>query len=470
MQLKPFFEPRSVAIIGIRIHVPELEFNILKNLLEYGYQGAIYPVHPTASEILGIKAYPSVKDTPGDVDLAVISTPRSIVPKIVKECTEKGIKLIIIVSQGFADAEDEEGKELQEEVIRIARKGGARIVGPNTLGTVNAFINFSTSFARQLDMQRIPVGVICQTGMFLANSPQLKLLGKGIDLGNACDVNCAECLEYFGQDPEVRLIVMHIEGMREGRKFLEVCGQVAKKKPILALKTGTSEKAAKAALSHTGSLVGRDDVWDAAFRHCGVVRVSDHDELGDMAKTFLHLPLVKGRRLGVISMSGGIGIMSLDACEKYDLEMAKLSSEAERKLIEMSPPWMGIGNPVDLWPAIMTSRRPVTEVLRTGLHIVLSDQNVDAVLLIAAAYFERLSTPVTQIVFEAADTFRDKPIVWWPYEGWMYQICLSELEKKVGGAGVAIFPSPDRAIRALAKLADYTEFRLRSEVGSSTSH
>ncbi len=463
-QLKPFFEPESIAFIGFRMHVMELELSILKFLLECGYKGALYPIHPRESEISGVKTYPCVKEIPGEVDLAVIATPRSIVPGIVRECTEKGIKSIIIISQGFADASGEEGKELQKEVLKIAKEGGARILGPNTIGTVNAFSNFSTSFARMLYTERIPIGLICQTGMFFANSPQLKLVGKGIDLGNACDIDCIDCLEYFEQDPEIKLIVMHIEGMKEGRRFLEVSSRVAKKKPILALKTGTTERAAKAALSHTGSLVGRDDVWDAAFKQCGVVRVNNHDELSDMTKTFLHLPLMKGRRLGVISMSGGVGIMCLDACERYGLQMAKLSPEAERKIVEMSPPWMGMGNPVDLWPAIMTSRRPLTEVIGTALYTLLSDQNVDAVFLIAADYFERLSTPISQVIVEAANTFRDKPIVWWPYEGWMYQVSPGELEEKVNGAGVAIFPSPERAIRALAGLVNYSEFRSRSRL------
>jgi len=460
-QLKPFFEPKSIALIGVRMHVMELEFNILKFLLECGYKGALYPIHRRDSEISGVKTYPSVKEIPGEVDLAVIATPRSTVPSIVRECTEKGIKSIIIESQGFADANDEEGQKLQNVVLRIAEEGGARILGPNTLGTANAFSNFSVSFAKQLDMQRIPIGVICQTGMFISNSSQLKLLGKGIDLGNACDIDCIECLEYFGQDPDIKLIVLHIEGMKEGRRFLEVSSRVAKKKPVLALKTGGSERAAKAALSHTGSLVGRDDVWDAAFKQCGVTRVSSFGELSDMTKAFLHLPLMKGRELGVISMSGGLGIMSLDACERCGLEMAKLSPETERKLIEMSPPWMGIGNPVDLWPAILTSRRPLTEVIEAALYSLLSDQNVNAVLLIAAAYFERLSTPLTKVVLEAANTFKDKPIVWWPYEGWMYQVYPSELEEKVEKAGVAIFPTPEGAIRALAGLANYSEFRNR---------
>ncbi len=210
--LKPFLEPQSVAIIGLSRKTGEQGNNALENLLSYGYQGKIYPINPNTSEILGVKAYPSIRDVETPVDLAVISTNRSRVPAHVRECAERGIKCISIVTQGFIDAGDEEGRRLFKEIADIAKSSGCRILGPNSFGSANVYHNFCSAFAR-ISMQRNPVGLICQTGSLFNSSSEFRFTGKGLDIGNICNIDFADCLEYFEDDPEVKVIVLHIEGM-----------------------------------------------------------------------------------------------------------------------------------------------------------------------------------------------------------------------------------------------------------------
>jgi len=408
-QVKLFIEPKSIALVGVSSHTGEHAFNILETMLNLGYKGEVYPINPRATNILGKKTYSSIGEIDADIDLAVISTPRSQVPDIVEECIKKGIEAIIIVGQGFADADDEVGKGLQEKIIRMARNSGTRIIGPNTVGVANPFINFTTSFAKQPEMKRLPIGVICQTGMFFGSFPDLKILGKGIDLGNACDLDFADCLEYFEYDQDTEIIFLHIEGIKNGRRFMEVAKRVARKKPILALKTGLSPRSAKVAQSHTGSITGKKEIWEAVFKQCGIIRVMDFDEIGDLIKAFSYLPLMKGRTIGIISLSGGIGLMAMDGCEEYQLDIPDFSPETRKKIINISPKWHAINNPVDIWPAMGISRHPFGEVLKTTIEAVLADKKIDAVLLIVGAWFETISPPFSKIISEISNRFKDKP-------------------------------------------------------------
>ena len=458
-QLKPFMEPESVALIGVTRYTGLMAFNILENLLSCGYQGKVYPVNPNASEILGIKCYPTIREVPGKVDLAVISTPRTLVPSILEDCVAKGIKSIVVVGQGFADANDEEGKQLQEKIVRIARHGGARIVGPNTFGTANAYINFHSAFAG-IEIEKVPIGLICQSGTFFTGFARRKLVGKGIDLGNGCDIDFADGLEYFESDPQVELIALHIEGIRDGKRFLEVARRVARKKPILVLKTGKTDLAVKAVQSHTGSLVGKDEIWESAFKQCGVIRVSDIDELVDLSKTFLYLPLIKNKRVGVATFTGAVGVIALDACRQYNLEMAELSPQTRAKIGAMSPPWLNIDNPVDIWPAIMTANIPLLEALREGYEALLADPGVDIVLLIIGAYPREIVTKLSRLILGVVDAFEEKPVVCCAYGPYAQELS-EELEQS---GKTVVFPSPERAARALARLAQYSEFRQRESL------
>lgn len=457
-EMKLFMEPESVAIIGVSRVTGPGSLNILENLVNAGFSGRLYPVNPNADEILGMKCYHSVLDIADDIDLAVISTPRSLVPHIVGECTQKGIKALIVVGQGFADS-DEKGKELQAEIVSIARRGGARILGPNTFGIVNAFNNLSSAYM-ELEMKKIPIGIIAQSGFFFVGLPKFTVVGKGIDLGNACDIDFADGLEYFEDDPHIKLILLHIEGTKDGRRFIEVAGRVAKKKPIIALKTGKGEDGARAARSHSGSLAGRDEVYDAAFRQHGIIRVGDVDEFHDLARAFLRLPSMTGRGIGIITITGAGGIIATDACEKHDLHLAKLSPETLSTIGALAPPWQTVENPADIWPAMMIEGHPFDEVLNTTLEAFLADGNIHAVILIFAAFPVQFPTFPMGHLSRIADRF-EKPIVCWLY-GSDPEKLASLIENE---ARIVVFSTLDRAMRTLSRLNDYFGYLVNANDG-----
>ncbi|MCK4262553.1 MAG: CoA-binding protein [Dehalococcoidia bacterium] len=454
-QLKHFLEPGSVAIIGASRRTGEDAFNVLENLLSYGYKGRIYPVNPNASEILGIRTYTQVKELPEKVDLAVVSLPRSLVPEIVRQCVDAGIPAITIVTQGFADADDDEGERLQEEIDGLIEGNGTRVLGPNTFGTANAYINFSSSFIR-MRMETLPVGLICQTGAFFVGFCDIRSVGKAIDLGNACDIDLADGLEYYGQDPETKVIALHIEGVRDGRRFLRAADRVSGTKPIIALKTGRSGRAAQAVRSHTGSLTGRDEVWDVALKRAGVIRVTNIEEFSDAIRAFLTLPLMSGKNVGIATYTGGFGIMGVDACEKSGLDLAELSPVTIEKLSALSPSWLAVGNPVDMWPGIMISGHSVFEMEKAAIQNLLSDQQVNAVLCIFAANKPALHVELCQLVEEAAREHPEKPLVFYIYGSFF-----SEVKNGLEATGkTLVFSSFDRAMRSLGHLGSYSQFRL----------
>jgi len=450
-QMKLFVEPHSIAIIGATTKTGAFSFNITEQLINHGFNGEIYPVNPKAGHILGRKAYRSIGEVPAKVDLALIPVwERFAVPGLVKECVEAGIKAIIVVTQGFADG-DREGRELQDSIFRIAREGGARVLGPNSLGVANAFIGLNTAFM-PCKMDRLPLGLICQSGIFFPGFHTLRTLGKGIDVANGCDVHVADALEYFENDPDTSVILLHIEGVKDGRRFVETARRVSRKKPIIALKTARSEEGARVAQSHTGSLAGREDLFRALARQCGIVEAIDMEEMEDLAKAFLRLPLMRGRRVGIVSMSGGAAVMLVDACARYGLEVGTLSPETLARLQQLSPPWMKATNPMDFWPLNMHSKLGLVETTRSCLRQFAADANIDALVLTLGIAYGQESSQVAQTVSELTRTFA-KPICWWSGSSSREEAIL-DLEK----TGVVISPSCERAIRTLRKLSDRWQF------------
>ena len=451
-QIKLFMEPKTVAVVGAPRRLGDGS-NIFENLINYyHFSGKVHPVNPKADEIAGIKAYPSVKDVPGDVDLAVLVTPRDTVPSLVRECVQRGIRAIIITAQGFADS-NEEGKRLQAEVVSIAKGGGARVIGPNSFGVGNAFNMLCTAFIR-CELQKIPLATIAQTGLFFDGLPQFTVIGKSIDLGNCCDIDFSDALEYFEDDPEVRGIALHIEGIRDGRRFIRVASRVARKKPILAFKGGRSEQGFKLTQSHSGSLAGTDDVYEAMFRQCGIIRVADTEELTDIARAFIRLPPMRGRGLGVITIPMSCGVMVADACARYGLDIAELTPQSKKRLGEMFPTWGEAINPVDLVPPGMISRVGLVEAFRRILHTLLEDETVDAVLSILPVLpSQKELYDFSSVTTEAACSAR-KPIVCWlcgPDHDRAGEITYEE------GGQVTVFRTCERAVRALSRMWRYNE-------------
>lgn len=443
-----FFNPRSVAIIGVSRTTGEGAFNILENLLNMGYPGRLYPVNPKADQILGIKCYPSVRDLPEVPDQAIITLPRELAPAAVRDCAAVGVKAVVLVTQGFGEA-DERGAQLQEEIMEAVRGAEMRLMGPNTLGTANIYDRFSSSFMPITRREPLPLSIICQTGFFLALDfgPSVGL-GLGIDVANSLDIGFYEALRYLAEDDRIRLIAMHVEGIKDGRLVYELARRVTPRKPVLAVKTGRSAVGAEAAGSHSGSLAGEDQVYEAAFKGAGILQLDDVDDLDDTAKAFLHLPPMRGPRVAVITTTGGGGIMAADACEKHGLELTALTEDSMARLREIYPSWMEPGNPFDVWPAAIGKFYP--QVFMDIFNIVVDDPNVDALLAIGGA-FPIPALDVTPFLKATAEARRDKPIVWWVYGANAATVARAAEESR----HTAVYPSPERAIRALARLSEY---------------
>jgi acyl-CoA synthetase (NDP forming) len=448
--LLPFCNPGSVAIIGASRSTGPGAFSILENLINYGYKGRIYPVNPKAKEILGLECYARAQDLPEVVDLAIVTVPRELLARVIRDGCERGIRNFTLVAQGLAEA-DAAGAAIQDEFMGIIRAYGARILGPNTLGTVNAFDGFTSSFM-PLERPADPLasGVICQTGLFLATDLGLTTgIGLGVDIGNQADIGFTETLRFLGDDPRVRVVCLHMEGLRpgEGRAFLEAARDVVRRKPVLVYKTARSAAGAKTAGSHSGSLAGSHAVYEAALREAGVILLEDVEDMDDSVKAFLYYPPMRGRRVFIVTVSGGGGIMAADACEDYGLELAELTPETMRKLRDLYPSWMEAGNPLDVWPA--TIGRDYRAIFATCFEAVATDPNVDGIICVGGT-FAGSSLAMGGFIALASRQY-DKPITWWVH-GRRSAPVVAEAETT---RRVAAYPSADRAVRALSRLATY---------------
>jgi len=412
--MKVFMEPDSVAIIGISRKSGPGSFNVMENMIKFGFSGRIFPINPKAKEILGKKVYPNVRSVKEKIDLAVISTPREETVSILKDCVAANIKAAIIVNQGFADA-DTRGKEIQREMTEIVKKDGIRILGPNTLGVLNNFNNFTTSFM-PLTKEKAPVGLICQSGIFFVGALEFSgTIGKGIDVGNACDIGFCEALSYLGEDNNIKIIAIHMEGLTKGKEFFSLASKVVKEKPIVILKTGSSETGSKAALSHSGTMAGDYQIYKAALKSAGVVFLEDDGRMTYAIKTLLNLPPMKGNNVAVITFSGAAGIMVTDALERYDLKLTSLSPETIHAVAELSPDWMPLGNPLDIWPAVM--KHGTGKAYSIALTAALNDPHVDGVICIAIApeIPEFSFLEVSESLNRVTRKLPSKPVVAWLY-------------------------------------------------------
>ncbi len=456
--MEAFLNPRSVVLIGVSRQSGPGAYNNLEMMLRYGYGGTIHLVHPKVEEILGHRTFSRVADLPETPDLAVISVGRDRVLPVFRECAERGIRNVIVISQGFSDA-DQAGAALQEQLVTIAREHGVRVLGPNTMGVLNGFAHFSTGFVDiAQDPSPPPLTMVAQSGVFQVGYESFThRMGKAVDVGNGCDIDFVDVLEYLERDPETRIIFIHMEGLKRGREFLNVAARIARVKPIIILKTGRSAAGAEAALSHTGSLVGEDAVIDAAFRRAGLIRVRNMIELKAVCRAFLHFNTMNGPRIGVVTATGACGIMTADACEDYGLELAPFPEAIRDGLENRHIAWHRLRNPVDLWPLGMVSGS-FTSVLKQAVKGLLADENVDAVLGIAPAMASPLHRDL-DMVGAAKEINRDnpsgKPVALWLYGGDQG----AQSAALEGETGVACFDSIDEALMGLSALLRRGQFQ-----------
>jgi acetate---CoA ligase (ADP-forming) len=447
--MQKFFDPSSVALIGVSRNTGNGSFNIAETMLRYGYEGKIFPINPGAKDICGLKAYPSIVDVAESIDLAVISVGRERVIPMLDQCVLAGVRKVIIITQGFADA-DQAGREMQKEIEKKAKANNVRILGPNTMGVVNNSRKFTTAF---IDLVRpetfSPVSLIAQTGVFQVASQNLayKHWGKAIDIGNGCDVDVVDALTYFADDPETKIIVIHMEGITRGVEFLKRASEVTFKKPVIVFKTGRSQAGAKAALSHTGSLVGEDHVFDAVFTRAGIIRVKTGNELTDAIHALLSMEAMEGPRLGVVTVTGAGGIMAADACEEYGLRLAKLPEGLAKKLKTGIPAWISVGNPIDIWPIGMIGGN-YSQASNTAIAELLKSDEVDGVLAILPVSNSPLHqdlNPVDFIGDARTNSKSTKPLALWPYMD-----APPYIDKFESVPGVACFNSIERAVQGLS--------------------
>ena len=380
--LQHFLEPKSIAVIGVS-RQPGFSWGrgILENLVGAGFRGRVYPVNPRIEEIFGIKAYPDLASIPGEVELAVIAVPVGTVAAIIEDCVRKEVKGVILVTAGYA--ETSEGKELQAELTKVAKRSGMRIVGPNVSGIFNVATNVNASIVIHSYLRDTPITFISQGGyaiqdLIYRSYAKRMGIGKFIHTGNECDLTCTDFLEYVGADPTVKVILMYIEGLREGRRFLEVAKRVSLEKPIIVLKAGRTEAGARAASSHTGAIAGSDLIFDAVLKQANVIRSPKMELIMDLGHAFLELPPLRGNRIGVVTMGGSWGVIITDALNRKGLDIPELSPGLRRKLRRLGMPyWASTRNPVDLGAA----GRSITVggAAAVAEELVASDE-IDAVL------------------------------------------------------------------------------------------
>ncbi len=349
VELEPLFNPASVAVIGASNSMNKWGFTTFVSILQ-SFPGDIYPVNHREETVLGRRAYKSILDVPGPVDLAVFVVPAPNVASVMKECVEKGVRAALVISAGFADIGDE-GRRMQEEVVAIARPAGIRIVGPNCMGLWSASTNLR-AFMFPIPVITGPIGFVSQGGnigasLVVAAHDRGVGFHRYVSCGCAADLQIEDYIEHFADDPKIKVILAYIEGLVDGRRFVEKVRCATLKKPVIVMKPGKTQVAVEAIVSHSGALSGADDVYEAAFREAGAVRVDSGEELLDLAVAFLTQPLPASRNIAIVTPGGSYGVVCADACASLGLNVIQLRPETIEAFNRMFPPRWSHHNPVD---------------------------------------------------------------------------------------------------------------------------
>lgn len=410
MSLKAFFEPTAIAVIGASTNSEKLGYAVLDNLVNGGYQQdgrKVFPINPGADSILGLKAYPVVTDIEDPIDLAVIVIPYPYVPDALRTCGEKNIPAVIVISAGFREA-GMEGLERERELIEIADEYGIRLIGPNCLGVIDTFTPMNASFSADIPPLG-PMGFMSQSGALgtaILDWAQAGRLGlsKFVSLGNKADVDEIDLLRVWKNDETSKVLLCYIEGLNDGQEFIRVARDVTNSKPIVALKSGVTQAGSRAVSSHTGSLAGSEQAYQAAFHQAGVIRAHSLQDLFDYAIAFGYLPPLLGDRIAIVTNAGGPGILATDAIERSGLQLARFESKIIRALEEFLPDAASAANPVDVLGDARADR------YRFALEEIVQDPNVDGVLVILTPQAMTEIVETAQVITEIAGEV-DLPIL-----------------------------------------------------------
>jgi acetyltransferase len=445
--LSALFVPYSVAVIGATERPGTVGRTVLGNLLHRSFQGTVYAVNSGRSEIFGVKAYQSIGDVPKKVDLAIVATPASTVPQVIGQCVDAGVKAAVVISAGFRE-QGPEGAALEQQIQQQLRRGTMRLVGPNCLGIMNPAIGLNATFAKSMPKAG-NVAFLSQSGALLTaildwSQREEVSFSAIVSTGSMFDVGWGDLIDYFGDDPHTHSILVYMESVGDARSFLSAAREVSLSKPIIVIKAGRSEAASRAAASHTGALTGSDEVLDAAFRRCGVLRVHNIADLFYMAETLSKQPRPKGSRLTIVTNAGGPAVLATDALIANGGQLATLSEESLRGLDQFLPGHWSHNNPIDILGDADSER------YAKALEIASKDPDSDGLLVILTPQGMTDPSAVAARLQPYAQA-SGKPLL----ASWMGGVSVAPGEKVLNTAGIPTFPYPDTAARAFTYMWRY---------------
>jgi len=454
MSLDNFFNPKSIAIVGASEKKGKVGYEILRNIVEGDYKGKIFPINPKADTVQNIKAYPDVSSIGEVPDLVIIVIPAKIVPTIMEQCERVGTKSVIIITAGFKEV-GKEGKELEKRIVRIARRGNIRVIGPNCLGVISPSNHLNACFGG--DMPN-PGGIayLSQSGALLAAILDMANaagfgFSKLISIGNKADVGELDLIETLSEDDDTKVIAGYLESITNGNAFVREAEKISHNKPILIMKSGGTAAGANAASSHTGSLAGGETAYECVFQRAGIIRCDSIKTQFDYAQAFANQPLPEGKSVAVITNAGGPGIMAADSIERQDLGFAKLDDKTIEKLKEQLPPAANFYNPVDILGDALADR------YEYALNVVMEDPNVNMVLILLTPQAMTQAGATAEAVVRIAKEKADMPVF----------ACFLGAEKVADGqkilrqGGIPQYDSPEIAVETMRVMADYAKWRSR---------
>jgi acyl-CoA synthetase (NDP forming) len=454
--IAPLVAPRSIAVIGASANPTKSGGVLFANLATGKFRGPLYPINRTAPEVMGLKAYPSLAEVPEKVDLVYIALPQKYVEEAIKQCVAAGARAACIITAGYSEASPE-GRADEDRLREIARASGLLLAGPNTIGMVNAEVGMMGSFVNFPRWERGGVSFFTQTGIFtgalmlnvMTGAIQRLPVGKSIDVGNKVDVDELDFLHYVADDPATKVIGFYIESIRDPRAFFAKAREVRKERPIVVLKPGRTGDGAKASASHTGSLASDNDILDGALKQCGIARAEDEEDFLNALRALVMLPKPRGRRVGIATTSGALGVISTDLVVESGLELATFAPATIAAMRTILPAWLEPANPFDFW--ISVDVKGPREAHEVGLTAVFADPNVDLVLCTLLAPGNADFPGFGDLMRRLRRTY-DKPVALVIYGGDAGRRWRADLE----GADIPIFRTTRAGARALSLMVQAT--------------